>query len=205
MIRPVLGAVALAVAVTACGGDGKTGAASRNPGSSTSPSSPSSPESPTAAPSATTTAAPTSSATGGRPSSTAKPAATTAAPSYPSSGKESWQPPPPTPTNLPSKAPLTVRLKFDCVTRGQTQQVIMDTVPKAHIAYNNPYSDGREGSVHGGMDGQARADGKGHFEATWLIGPAAPVGWVRLDIAASSTDGSGGTIKMLYYKLAKSC
>lgn len=107
------------------------------------------------------------------------------------------------PSDLPSSAPMTVRLAAGCVTPGGTQRVVVDTLPEAYIAYDNLYADGRDGAVHGGIDGRARGDAHGHFESSWVVAPGAPLGDVRLDIGASA--GNRSTVRMLFYRLASSC
>ena len=107
------------------------------------------------------------------------------------------------PSDLPSSAPMTVTLGATCVTPGGTQRVVVDTLPHAYLAYDNLYADRRDGSTHGGIDGRARSDARGHFEATWLVSPGAPLGDVRLDVAASAANRSN--VQMLFYRVASSC
>jgi hypothetical protein len=98
---------------------------------------------------------------------------------------------------------MTVRLAKDCLAPGGTQSVVVDTLPEAYLAYDNLYADDRDGSVHGGIDGHARGDAHGHFEASWVVAPGAPLGDVRLDIAASA--GERSTVRMLFYRLSSTC
>lgn len=198
-LAPVL---ALAV-LAACGGDGR-GAAAPPPanaasaggagarGGSAEPAGAITPSRPPASPAAL----PGSPGTAPAGSARAATARGTAAPSGTASPRT-------TPSDLPSSAPMTVRLASDCVTPGGTQRVVVDTLPEAHVAYDNLYADGRDGSAHGGVDGQARSDARGHFEASWVVSPGAPLGDVRLDIGVSG--GGRATIRMLFYRLATTC
>lgn len=127
-------------------------------------------------------------------------ARTTATPSAPPANARSSRA---TPSGLPDDAPLAVRVLSDCVVPGGTQRVVVDTLPDAYLAYDNLYADSRDGAVHGGIDGQARSDGRGHFEASWVVSPTAPVGDVRLDVGASAQ--GRGSVRMVFYRVASSC
>ena len=107
------------------------------------------------------------------------------------------------PSDLPSSAPMTVRLAAGCVTPGGRQGVVVETLPEAFVAYDNLYADQRGGAVHGGVDGRARSDRHGRFEASWAVSAGAPHGDVRLDIGASA--GNKATVRMLFYRVAASC
>ncbi|HEX8001649.1 MAG TPA: hypothetical protein VF519_03025 [Mycobacteriales bacterium] len=98
---------------------------------------------------------------------------------------------------------MTATLGAECVRPGGTQRLVVDTLPEAYLAYDNLYADDRDGSVHGGVDGRARSDRNGHFEATWVVSPGAPYGDVRLDVGASA--GNRATVRMLFYRVAASC
>jgi hypothetical protein len=98
---------------------------------------------------------------------------------------------------------MKVSLAADCVTPGGTQRLVVDTLPEAFLAYDNLYADGRNGAAHGGVDGRARSDRRGHFEATWAVSPGAPAGDVRLDVGASG--GNKATVRMLFYRVATTC
>lgn len=107
------------------------------------------------------------------------------------------------PSGLPDDAPLTVRVLSECVVPGGTQRVVVDTLPDAYLAYDNLYADSRDGAVHGGIDGQARSDARGHFEASWVVSRTAPVGDVRLDVGASAQ--GRGSVRMVFYRVSRSC
>lgn len=103
----------------------------------------------------------------------------------------------------PSPAPLTVRLGSACVVPGGEQRMTVRTLPGAFVAYDNLYPDNRDGQVHGGADGRARAGADGALTVTWRVGPDTPAGPVRVDVGASAPGGSA--ITSAYYRLAASC
>jgi hypothetical protein len=100
-------------------------------------------------------------------------------------------------------APLDARLASACVRPGGTQRLTVDTLPSAFIAFDNLYADQRDGQAYGGADGRARSDGQGHYEATWVVSPSAPLGDVRVDLGASASNRSA--VRSLHYRLAAAC
>jgi hypothetical protein len=109
----------------------------------------------------------------------------------------------PTPSALPSSAPLTVRVVRACVVPGGEQRVELATLPGAFVAFDNLYPDGNDGRVHGGAEGQGRADGSGRYVAVWRVAPGTPPGQVRLDVAVAAHGRSA--IAMRYWRLAPAC
>jgi hypothetical protein len=79
---------------------------------------------------------------------------------------------------------LTAELKEACVPPGGKQVIVIRTEPKAGVAYDAVYSDGKGGATAGHYGGNkgAQVDHTGTFTDTWVVAPNAPQGKVTVNV-----------------------
>lgn len=85
-----------------------------------------------------------------------------------------------------SGLPIRASVARSCVKPGGTQSITIDIGHKGGVAYNSFYSDGKSGGMenfYGGNNG-AETDDHGVWKDTWVVGPTAPAGTVRVDVVA---------------------
>jgi hypothetical protein len=81
---------------------------------------------------------------------------------------------------------IKATLASPCVKPGAKQTITIDIGRAGGVAYNSFYSDGKSGGMenfYGGNNGSA-VDEKGTWTDTWVVGPTAPAGPVRVDVVA---------------------
>jgi hypothetical protein len=93
---------------------------------------------------------------------------------------------------------MTATLAHSCVQPGHTQSVHVHTLPKAVVIYDNLYSDGHDGAVYGGRGNGQQADANGNYDATWAILPGAPLGKVRVEVAAAGGHAQTASRELTY-------
>jgi hypothetical protein len=79
---------------------------------------------------------------------------------------------------------VSVKLSSKCVEPGGSQTLTVVTTPGYFLAYNTQYSDGSDGSKHGGV-GTAQVPSSGTYRATFVVTPDAPRGQAIVFIAIS--------------------
>lgn len=167
--RLVVSAVAVVIGATACSSGGRVAADQSSP-----------PVNPTTSASATTTPSGQPSATTGAPGTAPASSNGTSAPSATATAGGSA-----TPSASRPPLPLTASLAHSCVEPGHSQSLHVHTLPKAEVIYDSIYSDGHDGAVYGGRGNGAQADAKGNYDSTWTILPTAPLGKVKVEVAAA--------------------
>jgi hypothetical protein len=81
---------------------------------------------------------------------------------------------------------IKATLASACVKPGGEQSITIDIGRAGGVAYNSFYSDGKSGGMenfYGGNNGSS-VDDKGTWQDTWVVGPTAPAGPVRVDVVA---------------------
>lgn len=100
-------------------------------------------------------------------------------------------------SDTPARAPsgehpfrFEVELSMRCVRHGESMTIEVQTEPDASVAYHAVYAGEEGGAVppygegHGGNGGDP-ADSEGRYSDTWVVGPDAPEGPARVDVAAA--------------------
>lgn len=93
---------------------------------------------------------------------------------------------------------MTATIAHSCVQPGHTQSLHVHTLPKSEVIYDNIYSDGRDGGVYGGRGSGSLTDKNGNFDVTWTILPGAPLGKVRLEVAAAGGHAQTASRELTY-------
>jgi hypothetical protein len=81
---------------------------------------------------------------------------------------------------------IKATLASACVKPGGKQSITIDIGRPGAVAYNSFYADGKSGGMenfYGGNNGSS-VDEKGTWTDTWVVGPTAPAGPVRVDVVA---------------------
>lgn len=171
--RVTVSAVIVVMIGTGCSSSGKVASGQSSP-----------PVNPTSSASATATSSVQPSGTANAPSSGPSSSTGTSAPSPTATASRSA-----TPSASPPKLPITATLAHACVQPGHSQSLHVHSMPKVPVIYDSFYSDGRDGGVYGGRGTNEQTDENGNYDATWTILPTAPLGKVRVDVAAAGKVG----------------
>lgn len=105
----------------------------------------------------------------------------------------------PSPTTSPTPTiSVKVVLTPACVRVGGQVQIDVSTLPDSQVGYQAYYADGNSGADapfgkgYGGNAGD-RVDANGHYRATWIVKPNAPVGAGRVQVLAANKAGYSNT------------
>ena len=109
------------------------------------------------------------------------------------------------PSPVPTHIILDAALSATCVTPGSSLTL---TVQRARagmqVIFNTTYADGKDGTVHGGVDSTGRrTDSTGAYTQTWVVKPLAPTGQAELRVGAVDARGYGD--RTLAFRVARSC
>lgn len=91
----------------------------------------------------------------------------------------------------PPLIPVKLTLAHSCVRPGGTQVASVSTLPGALVVLDTKYSDNKDGSVHGGLKSDGKADDGGHFSFTWTVLPGTPTGEATTYAASATKERKG--------------